>query len=741
MPGVAEFRRGERTSMRSDSDLSSELAETRRRLAELEAAEADRRDAETIQGALYRIAELASAAQDMQEFYGAVHAVVGELMYADNFFIALFDEERQLINWPYWEDEVDVDWPAANTWVDFGSRQSRGTTAYVLRTGEPQWLPRERQEELIAQGEFELWGEMSEDWLGVPLTSEGRTVGALVVQSYTKEFTYTEQDKELLAYVGQHVGAALSRARAIEETRQRVAELATVNSVGQAVAAQLDLDALIELVGERVRETFDADIAYVALLDEATGADRVRLLQRRRRAAARALDRVRRGAHLANSRVRRAARAQPIRAVRRARDAAGGNTFPLVPRRADRRRRQRDRRDQRPEHTRGGALQRVRLGPARHDRGERRRRDPERAPLRGTARRRAAVPGPRRGAAPRRLHRTSPMRPAPQLAFPCTSAREWSRFSATPLDAWLEEGFTESVLLPEDRESTLARTLAHLEAGDERWSIEYRVRAADGRVVWVRDDAWIVRDEQGTPTHLQGFMIDITARVEAAAELDRQKQYFESLVEISPVAIVVMDADERVTGWNPAAAELFGYSPEEAIGRLIDDLVVGGDLREEGRDVTREALEAGRAHRITRRWRKDGTLVDVQMMFVPLRVDGEHVGFYAIYHDITELQRAREHAETVLAVTQVLGKTLSLRDTIETILTELQRVVPYDSCSVQVIQGNRLVIVGGTRTRGSRRPDRRWLRPRRRNEPQRPGRAVEAATGLRRRVGQPALCE
>ena len=81
-------------------------------------------------------------------------------------------------------------------------------------------------------------------------------------------------------------------------------------------------------------------------------------------------------------------------------------------------------------------------------------------------------------------------------------------------------------------------------------------------------------------------------------------------------------------------------------------------------------------------------------MFVPLRVDGEHVGFYAIYHDITELQRAREHAETVLAVTQVLGKTLSLRDTIETILTELQRVVPYDSCSVQVIQSNRLVIVG-----------------------------------------------
>ena len=289
--------------MRSDSELSSELAEARRRLAELETVDAERRRAEKVQSALYRIAELASSAEDMQEFYGAVHAVVGELMYADNFFIALFDEERQLINWPYWQDEVDVDWPAANTWVDFGTRQARGTTAYVLRTGEPQWLPRERQEELIAQGEFELWGEMSEDWLGVPLTSEGRTVGALVIQSYTKEFNYTEQDKELLAYVGQHVGAALSRARAIEETRQRVAELATVNSVGQALASQLDLDALIELVGERVRETFDADIAYVALRDEAGRADRLRLLQRSRRATARAFARVRAGADVANHRL------------------------------------------------------------------------------------------------------------------------------------------------------------------------------------------------------------------------------------------------------------------------------------------------------------------------------------------------------------------------------------------------------------------------------------------------------
>lgn len=62
---------------------------------------------------------------------------------------------------------------------------------------------------------------------------------------------------------------------------------------------------------------------------------------------------------------------------------------------------------------------------------------------------------------------------------------------------------------------------------------------------------------------------------------------------------------------------------------------------------------------------------------------------------IAELESARLRAETLLAVTRVLGKTLTLEDTFEAILGELAKVVPYDSCSIQVIQGGRLVIVGG----------------------------------------------
>ena len=129
-------------------------------------------------------------------------------------------------------------------------------------------------------------------------------------------------------------------------------------------------------------------------------------------------------------------------------------------------------------------------------------------------------------------------------------------------------------------------------------------------------------------------------------EIGQQKQYFESLVDISPVAVVTMDRDEVVSGWNPAAEHLFGYSAQDAIGRTIDSLVIkSSEYADEGQAIVREALEQGRAHRLTRRMRADGRFVEVEVDIVPLLVDGDHQGYYAIYHDVTELQEARRSAD------------------------------------------------------------------------------------------------
>ena len=117
--------------------LDDEIRALRDRVAELEASEADRDRAERVQAALYRIAETASAAQDMQAFYAEMHRIVGELMYADNFYIVLYDEERQAMNWPFYVDTVDEGWPDPNVWESMGTGDARGITAYLLRTGQP----------------------------------------------------------------------------------------------------------------------------------------------------------------------------------------------------------------------------------------------------------------------------------------------------------------------------------------------------------------------------------------------------------------------------------------------------------------------------------------------------------------------------------------------------------------------------------------------------------------------------
>ena len=98
-----------------------------------------------------------------------------------------------------------------------------------------------------------------------------RTLGVATVQSYTRDFQYTERDKELLAFVGQHIGVALSRARAIEETRQRNAELALINSVQAALAGELELQAIYDVVGDKLQEVFDAQVVDIGIYEPSSG--------------------------------------------------------------------------------------------------------------------------------------------------------------------------------------------------------------------------------------------------------------------------------------------------------------------------------------------------------------------------------------------------------------------------------------------------------------------------------------
>ncbi len=215
--------------------LDDEIRTLRDRVAELEAHEAGRERAEKVQAALYRIAETASTAEDMQDFYRQIHAIVGELMYADNFYIALYDEERRAINWPYYVDEVDEDWPDPNVWEPIGTGQARGVTAYTLRRGEPV---------LLKAGEYRgsRWlAAGSSTWARKGRTGSGSRFGSRSARSASsssrptsRTSDYQQSDMEVLTFVGQHIAPALARAQAIDETRQRNAELGLINDVQRA---------------------------------------------------------------------------------------------------------------------------------------------------------------------------------------------------------------------------------------------------------------------------------------------------------------------------------------------------------------------------------------------------------------------------------------------------------------------------------------------------------------------------
>ena len=140
------------------------------------------------------------------------------------------------------------------------------------------------------------------------------------------------------------------------------------------------------------------------------------------------------------------------------------------------------------------------------------------------------------------------------------------------------------------------------------------------------------------------IMHDVTERKQIEDEVNRQKRYFESLVQNSPAAIVVLDNEERILSTNPAFEKLYSYQSADIQGALLDSLITTAETEAEAREYTQQVMQ-GTVHVIGQRRRKDGSLVDVEIFGVPVIVGDEKIGALAIYHDISELVRVHREAE------------------------------------------------------------------------------------------------
>ena len=246
----------------------------------------ERKRFEQLQHTLFMISEAASTTGDLEAFYAFVHGVVNQLIPAKNFYIALYDAETNVVNFPYFVDEYSPYPPPR--------KKGNGITELVIRSGKSELILEGDHEELSRRTGIQPTGKPARQWLGVPLqTEEGKIIGVLAVQTYNEnDPAYTKNHQELLEFVSTQIALAIERKRTQEalrylnmeleakvatrtrqlneqlvELKQRERELTSVVDLAQALRSTHKREEIYGIVERYMMEALDADGASLALWD------------------------------------------------------------------------------------------------------------------------------------------------------------------------------------------------------------------------------------------------------------------------------------------------------------------------------------------------------------------------------------------------------------------------------------------------------------------------------------------
>jgi len=204
---------------------------------------------------------------------------------------------------------------------------------------------------------------------------------------------------------------------------------------------------------------------------------------------------------------------------------------------------------------------------------------------------------------------------------------------------------------PEERAKVSEKILKHGYIKNE----ELNLKKKDGTSIICRVSAVAVKNEKGEVQYFDGTIEDITELKKAREALRVEREYFSQLFENAPEAIVLCDTQGKIIKANKEFTNMFGYSPEETVGSIIDELVAPENLREEAGEITKKAEKYKFTSIETLRKRKDGKLINVSILGAPFEIENGKRFVFGIYRDITERKKAESNLKLRIKLEKIVS--------------------------------------------------------------------------------------
>jgi PAS domain S-box-containing protein len=236
----------------------------------------------------------------------------------------------------------------------------------------------------------------------------------------------------------------------------------------------------------------------------------------------------------------------------------------------------------------------------------------------------------------------------------------------------LKRGINLSDLFPDNYKS-ITENLNTVKSPGEASSKELIATRKDGTLVPIvaHSFAKFLNDKK---IGYRGVISDISKQKEYEDQIKREKAFLENLYNSIPVAIVISNSEGIISMINREFTNLFGYSPEEAINRSINDLVVPEDLLDEAIAIDKLAVDKTNETRETIRKDKSGTRIHVSLAVSSIKIDGKDIAYLAIYRDITSERKGRLLQEILVNISNSALKQSSIKEIYPVIVSELCKI-------------------------------------------------------------------